>query len=313
MDNALISGVITVDKPPNVSSAGVVAKIKRILKARKVGHTGTLDPMATGVLVCCINKATRIAQFLIHNKKRYCATLHLGIATDTQDATGKIVSSAGTNDINADHIGRVIKKFEGSYLQSPPAFSALKMKGIPLYRYARVGRPVQKPARKVLIESIDIISINMPFIEFDVSCSSGTYVRTLCADIGKELGCGGHLKRLRRTECGHFTIDTALTVSEIEAFSIQDRISEKMISMSDALPEIPEIKANKSLTLQIKHGRVIRASDVRGLLSKSSENFIRLQNHIKVMGSKRNLLAILKPNHQKETFDYVCVFNENIN
>ena len=312
MDNSVISGVITVDKPPNVSSAWVVAKVKRILQARKVGHTGTLDPMATGVLVCCINKATRIAQFLIQNKKMYCATMHLGIETDTQDATGKVVSNTGIDEINADQIGRVIKEFEGTYLQSPPAFSALKMKGIPLYRYARSGRPVHKPARQVRIDAIDIISIQMPHVQFDVSCSSGTYIRSLCADIGKKLGCGGHLQALRRTECGRFTIDTALTVPEIETFSNQDRISEKMISMSDALPDMPEIKANKSLTLQIKHGRVIRAFDIKELSPRDYDDFVGPKHHIKVLGPKRNLLAILKHNRQKEKFDYVCVFNENI-
>ena len=312
MDNSLISGVINVDKPPNVSSAWVVAKVKRILKARKVGHTGTLDPMATGVLVCCINKATRIAQFLIQNKKRYCATMHLGIETDTQDATGKVVSNTGIDEINADQIGRVIKEFEGTYLQSPPVFSALKMKGIPLYRYARSGRPVHKPARQVRIDAIDIISIQMPHVQFDVSCSSGTYIRSLCADIGKKLGCGGHLQELRRTECGRFTIDMALKVPEIETFSNQGRISEQMISMADALPDMPEIKANKSLTLQIKHGRVIRAFDIQGLLPKDHSDFAGPQHHMKVLGPKRNLLAILKHNRQKEKFDYVCVFNENI-
>jgi tRNA pseudouridine55 synthase len=312
MENSLISGVITVDKPANVSSAWVVAKVKRILKARKVGHTGTLDPMATGVLVCCINKATRIAQFLIQNKKRYCATLHLGIETDTQDATGKVVANMGIGEVNVDQISRVIKEFEGSYLQSPPAFSALKMNGIPLYRYARSGRPVHKPPRQVMIDAIDIISIEMPYVHFDVTCSSGTYVRSLCADIGKKLCCGGHLQELRRTECGRFTIDNALTIPEIETFSNQDRISEKLISMTDALPEMPEIKANKSLTLQIKHGRVIRAFDIKELSPKDHDDFAGPQQHIKVLGPKRNLLAILKHNRQKEKFDYVCVFNENI-
>lgn len=312
MDNSLTSGVIAIDKPPGVSSARVVAQVKRILKARKVGHTGTLDPMATGILVCCVNQATRIAQFLIHNKKRYRATLHLGIETDTQDATGKVISNTEPDAINVEMIGHVFKQFQGSYLQSPPAYSALKIKGIPSYRYARSGRPVHKAARRVLIEAIKILSIEIPYVRFDVSCSSGTYVRTLCADIGKELGCGGHLKALRRTENGRFTIDAALTVPELESLADQDRVSERMVSMANALPDMVEVKANKALTLQIKHGRVIRAHDLSGLSFSDSDGLRATQTYIKILDAKQNLLALLRHNRQDDTFNYVCVFSDNI-
>ena len=283
MEFSHISGVIVMDKPPDVSSARVVAEVKKILKARKVGHTGTLDPMATGVLVCCVNQATRIAQFLVKSKKRYRATLHLGVETDTQDATGKVISDTGAATANAELIGAVISRFEGSYLQAPPAYSALKMKGIPLYRYARAGRPVHKPARLVLIDKIEVLSIEPPFVHFIVTCSSGTYVRTLCSDIGKELGCGGHLKALRRIESGQFTAGDALTVPELEALADQNRIPERIVSMTDALSNIPEATANKALTLKIKHGRVIHAHDINGLPLNGSTGSQETQTYVKLL------------------------------
>ncbi len=307
-----INGIIVLDKPPEISSARVVAKVKSVLKARKVGHTGTLDPMATGVLVCCVNQATRIAQFLIHNKKRYCATLRLGIETDTQDATGKVISDTGPIAVTAERIGSVISQFEGSYLQSPPAYSALKLKGIPLYRYARAGRPVHKPARPVMIDSIEIRSIAPPLVQFDVSCSSGTYIRTLCADIGRELGCGGHLEALRRTGSGRFTTDDALTVPELEALAGKDRVSEQMVSMADALSDLPEVTANKALTLLIKHGRVIHAHDIGGLPLIGDDAPQNTQTYLKLLDAQRNLLAVVRQHRQSDRLSYVCVFSDHI-
>ena len=307
-----INGVIVIDKPPKVSSARVVAEVKKILKARKVGHTGTLDPMATGVLVCCVNQATRIAQFLVHSQKRYCAILHLGIETDTQDATGKVITDTGPVTASAERIRAVISRFEGSYLQSPPAYSALKMKGIPLYRYARAGRPVYKPARRVQIDTIEILSIEPPFVRFAVTCSSGTYVRTLCSDIGKELGCGGHLKALRRNGSGQFTTDDALTMPELAALAAQDRVPERMVSMADALADIPEATANKALTLQIKHGRVIRVHDINGLPLNGSTGSQGSQTYLKLLDAERKLLAVLRRHHGSDKLSYVCVFSDHV-
>jgi tRNA pseudouridine55 synthase len=312
MDVSQTNGVIVLDKPPDISSARVVAKVKSVLKARKVGHTGTLDPMATGVLVCCVNQATRIAQFLIHGKKRYCATLRLGIETDTQDATGKVISDTGPISVNAERIGSVISRFEGTYLQSPPAYSALKMKGIPLYRYARAGRPVHKPARRVMIDTIEILAIAPPLVRFVVTCSSGTYVRTLCADIGRELGCGGHLEALRRTGNGRFTTDDALTVPELEALAAKDQVAERMVSMADALSDIPEATANKALTLQIKHGRVIHARDINGLPLNGADGSQKTQVYLKLLDAQRNLLAVVQHHRQSDKLSYVCVFSDHI-
>jgi tRNA pseudouridine55 synthase len=274
MDVSETSGILVLDKPADMSSAKAVATVKRILKARKVGHAGTLDPFATGVLVCCINQATRLAQFFLHGRKKYRAVMHLGVETDTQDVTGRVVASTATAALTADGVSATVKQFEGFYWQQPPAYSALKLGGVPLYRYARQGRPVQKPPRRVEIEAIRLLGVELPFVRFEVTCSAGTYIRTLCSDIGSRLGCGGHLKELRRVESGRFALVDAMTLSDLESLARENRIFTRMVSMADALPDIPGIVANKSLTQHVKHGKVVQKNDfdegsfkeVRGLV-----------------------------------------------
>ncbi|MGW8185652.1 MAG: tRNA pseudouridine(55) synthase TruB [Desulfobacterales bacterium] len=304
MDVSGTSGILVLDKPADMSSAKAVATVKRILKVRKVGHAGTLDPFATGVLVCCINQATRLAQFFLHGHKKYRAVMHLGVETDTQDATGRVVSSTSTGTLTVDSVSATVKQFEGFYWQQPPAYSALKLRGVPLYRYARQGRPVQKPPRRVEIAAIRLLGIELPFVRFEVTCSAGTYIRTLCKDIGSRLGCGGHLKALRRVESGRFSLVDALTLSDVESQTREDRIFTRMVSMADALPNIPGIVANKSLTHHVKHGRVIQKNDVDvGLLKEA-------QGLVKILDSHRNLLAILTYQGDSERLDYVCAFNQ---
>ena len=303
MDVSGTSGILVLDKPADMSSAKAVATVKRILKARKVGHAGTLDPFATGVLVCCINQATRLAQFFLHGRKKYRAVMHLGVETDTQDVTGRVVSSTATRALTADGVSATVMQFEGFYWQQPPAYSALKLRGVPLYRYARQGQPVQKPPRRVEIEAIRVLEIDLPFVRFEVTCSAGTYIRTLCSDIGDRLGCGGHLKELRRVESGRFALVDALTVSELESLT-RNRIFTRMVSMADALPDIPGIVANKSLTHHLKHGRVVQKNDFdEGLFNEA-------QGLVKILDSDRNLLAILTYQRDSERLHYVCSLNQ---
>ncbi|MDL1969342.1 MAG: tRNA pseudouridine(55) synthase TruB, partial [Deltaproteobacteria bacterium] len=252
--NNKLNGVIVIDKPVNITSAKVVAIIKKLFWAGKVGHAGTLDPEATGVLLCCINKATKLSGFFLTGSKKYKAVLHLGVETDTQDATGKIISTSDELNFTEKTIRAVFRQFEGTIEQVPPAFSALKHKGIPLYRLARKGKFVRKSSRHVFISYNKIVKINMPFISFEVCCSSGTYIRTLCSDIGKELGCGGHLKKLRRIESSGFTINEAVNLSELEQLFLTGAINDRIISMSDALRNMPEYIADEFLTKKIKHG-----------------------------------------------------------
>lgn len=297
------SGILVVDKPAGITSAGVVARIKKIFGARKVGHAGTLDPFATGILVCCINRGTKLARFFLHGNKKYEAVLHLGIETDTQDSTG-IVTSIYDNVLFSEiKIRSVFKRFEGTIEQMPPVYSALKFKGTPLYKLARNGKPVQKPARRVTIFNIEIFEINLPLIHFNISCSAGTYIRTLCSDIGKSLGCGGHLKELRRIQSGGFSIRKAAKLSEIESLALSEKIFDRIISMSNALQDMSEHIADKGLAEKIMHGNIITKKDLRPVHTETSESFI------KIVDINNDLIAVLEDTKESDRYNYCCVFN----
>lgn len=297
------SGILVVDKPADTTSAKVVERVKRSLNANKVGHAGTLDPFATGVLICLINRATRIARFFLQGNKTYDAVLCLGIETDTQDETGKIISRCDENRVSERSLMTAFKMIEGEIRQIPPIFSALKQNGIPLYKLARSGKPVQKPARSVFISSIRILEINLPIIRFEVSCTSGTYIRTLCADIGRTLGCGGHLKELRRLESSGFTLDKALTLTEVEKLASSGKLSEQIIGMSKALEDFPEIVADHALVKKIRYGQTITRADFRsGQIERR-----RPDNFIKIVDKKDHLLAIINEQRDNYEYKYCCV------
>ncbi len=298
-----LSGVIVVDKPPGITSAKAVARVKKLLKARKAGHTGTLDPFATGVLVCCINRATKLSRFFLHGKKKYEAILHLGIETDTQDSTGTVTDICKTVEFSKETIQSAFSRFEGTIKQLPPVYSALKHKGIPLYKLARSKKPVQKPARPVSIITLKILEIHLPTIRFEVFCSAGTYIRTLCADIGASLGCGGHLKELRRIESSGFTIADAVTLEELEDLTLSKKSSDRIISMSNALNGIPEHIADKVLVKKIMHGHIITKNDIMFETINAFEGFI------KIVDTDKKLVAVLQYTKDKNRYDYCCVFN----
>jgi len=297
------SGVIVVDKPPGITSAKVVARVKKWLKARKAGHTGTLDPFATGVLVVCINRATKLSRFFLHGKKKYEAVLHLGVETDTQDLTGIVTNVSHNVEFSKKTIQSAFKRFEGNIKQLPPIYSALKHKGVPLYKLARSKKPVQKPARQVTIITLKILEIQSPFIRFEVLCSAGTYIRTLCADIGASLGCGGHLKELRRIESSGFSITDAVTLEELEDLALSEKSSDRIISMSNALKDMPEYIADNVLVNKINHGHIITKDDVM------SEQINAFEGFIKIVDTNKTLVAVLKHAKEKNRVDYCCVFN----
>jgi len=301
--NEDLNGVIVIDKPANITSAKVVAIVKKLFGAGKVGHAGTLDPEATGVLLCCINKATKLSRFFLTGSKKYEGVLHLGVETDTQDAAGKIISTSDELDFTEKTIQAVFRQFEGTIEQVPPAFSALKHKGVPLYKLARKGKAVRKPSRPVFISYNKIRKINMPFISFEVCCSSGTYIRTLCSDIGKELGCGGHLKKLRRIESSGFTINEAVNLSELEQLFSTGAINDRIISMSDSLRNMPEYIVDEFLTKKIKHGTILTTKE---FMPRNTDN---LKNFIKIVDTKNNLVAVLKFKKDSNRYNYCCVFN----
>ncbi len=306
MGSERLNGIIVIDKPVNISSAGVVRIVKKKLNAKKVGHAGTLDPFAEGVLICCLNQATRLAGFLLHGKKKYAAVLKLGEETDTQDLTGKPVSTAKPVDFSPQTIRNVFTKFEGSFKQLPPVYSALKYKGVPLYKLARSGKPKQKPPRCVRIDNITIQEITLPLIRFEVTCSAGTYIRTLCADIGTALGCGGHLFALKRLESSGFTLDRAISLPELENLSSSTKFSEHIISMADALPDMPQFRADTRLAEKIQHGEMISAGDLTGtnVIGGTPGD----GSKIKIVDWEGDLIAILTYRSPGHRLAYRCVF-----
>jgi tRNA pseudouridine55 synthase len=303
------SGILVVDKPPNISSAQVVAKVKRLLNAKKAGHTGTLDPFAEGVLVCCINEATRLARFLLAGNKTYDATLKLGIETDTQDSTGTVIATKAVKGCTQKMIRSTVEQFIGSIEQQPPIFSALKHKGTPLYKLARRGRPVQKPARRVHISKIKILEINLPLVHLEVSCSAGTYIRTLCTDIGKQLGYGGHLMALKRTQKSGFTLQQAISLPQLEKQALTGEIDGRLISMRDALTDMPECRVGQKLIKKIRHGQPVRKSDMD--LERLSEGLIEDDTHLKVVDANDALLAVLKYKTSQDKLAYACVLQNS--
>ena len=305
--NTSLNGILVIDKPPGLSSARVVSIVKRLLQVKKVGHAGTLDPFATGVLIVCVNQATRLARFWLNSAKTYQAELCLGIETDTQDPTGAVISACEDFDVPEDKLRAVMKSFAGTMDQSPPVYSALKHQGVPLYRLARKGEPFQKPSRQIQIYRIEILEIALPLVRFEVSCSAGTYVRTLCADIGKSLGCGGHLKNLRRTACSGYSITDAVSLSELEELARSGDVDGHLTGMAEALPDMVSFQADKALTDKIKYGMMITTTDV------SPSCLLPGDTMVKIIDGNNRLLSILSYDPVQHGFTYCCSFaHENV-
>ena len=261
-----MDGVLVVNKPAGWTSHDVVAKARVLLGLSKVGHTGTLDPAATGVLLLCLGKATRIAEYLVPTDKEYRAVLRLGVATDTQDATGAVIARAAGALPDRASIEAVVGRFVGRHRQVPPMYSAVKVQGVPLYKTARAGRTVPRPPREFTVRSLQILSITPTpptlDITFDVVCSKGTYVRTLCADIGEALGVGGHLAGLERRRVGRFGIEEALTLDDLAALAERETVGTRLYSLAAALEGMPVLTLDPIAAEGVRHGIVVPTTRV---------------------------------------------------
>ncbi|MEI6127403.1 MAG: tRNA pseudouridine(55) synthase TruB [Pseudomonadota bacterium] len=260
-----MDGVIVVNKPQGITSSDVCLRVKKHLGVRKAGHAGTLDPMATGVLPLCINEATKLVQFIMTGEKEYVGTLRLGIETDTQDCQGKILKE--TEDIPRDHarVRETIHAFTGEMLQMPPMFSALKRNGVPLYKIARKGESVPREQRKISIYASEVLAIDIPYVTFRVACSHGTYVRTLCHDIGQRLACGAHLTELVRIRNGAFLLQSAVPLDVLESSGREEIIKKHLISLSDALKRLPAVVVDEVMERKIRSGASITLHDINSL------------------------------------------------
>ena len=239
----MIHGIINVYKEKGFTSHDVVAKLRGIVGQKKIGHTGTLDPDATGVLPVCLGKATKLCDLLTDKNKTYEAVLLLGKTTDTQDITGEVLEEKSTEALTEEKVREAIEGFIGDYEQIPPMYSALKVNGKKLYELAREGKVIERKARPVKILDIQILEIDLPKVRMEVSCSKGTYIRTLCHDIGEKLGCGGCMESLIRTRVSTFRIEDAKTLDEIETLKQEGKLAELLIPIDAMFPSYPKITA----------------------------------------------------------------------
>ena len=236
----MIHGVINVYKEQGFTSHDVVAKLRGIVGQKKIGHTGTLDPDAVGVLPVCLGRATKLCDMLTDKDKVYEAVMLLGVETDTQDTTGQILKSSETDELTEEQVRSAVLDFVGDYNQVPPMYSALKINGKKLYELAREGKTVERAARRVQIFDIEILSIALPRVTMKVHCSKGTYIRTLCHDIGQKLGCGACMEKLTRTKVSTFEIKDSLTLAQIEVLKKEDRLSEILIPIDQMFANLSE-------------------------------------------------------------------------
>ncbi len=251
-----MNGFIVIDKPEGMTSHGVVNKVRSFLGTKKAGHTGTLDPFATGVLPVALGEATKAIHFLDESVKEYVAVMHLGISTDTQDGTGKITSESSIDNITEDIIRKTLAHFVGTIRQVPPMFSALKRSGVPLYKLARQGLDIPREPREIKIFSLKVEKIDLPEIFFMVRCSRGTYVRTLANDIGNMLGCGAHLSRLRRTASGIFTIDQAISLEELASIKDTGQLEGKLLSPYRSLSHFKNFELTEKGAFMVRNGAI---------------------------------------------------------
>jgi tRNA pseudouridine55 synthase len=248
-----LSGILLIDKPEGPSSAQVVGRIKRLSGAKKLGHLGSLDPFASGLLLVGVNEGTKVADIFIGASKSYRGVMVLGVATDSQDATGNIIKERPVPAVDVNDLKDLERKFTGELQQIPPMFSALKKDGVRLYKLARQGKEVPRAPRSISIASIRLGKVGENEIEFDVTCSRGTYVRTLAADMGEALGCGAHLKSLRRTACGHLTLENAVTIAELERLAEKKEIP--LLPLSTALNHLRAVTWQSGWLSRVRLGQ----------------------------------------------------------
>ncbi len=277
-----VHGVLLLDKSRDVSSNGALVAVKRLFNAEKAGHTGTLDPFATGLLPLCLGEATKFAQDLLEADKTYEAVLHLGVTTTTADSEGEVLERQDV-DVHREQIDVLLPQFMGELKQIPPMYSALKRDGKPLYEYARAGITLEREARTITIHELKILDYQSPFLRIHVRCSKGTYIRTLGEDLGLALGCGAHLSELRRTAVGSLRVTNAITLAALTQESENLR-AQHLQSVDALISNCPKIMLNEQLATRFMHGQ-------RLSLSKEGVALPVDQGRVRVYGASDQLLG----------------------
>lgn len=276
-------GLVVLNKPAGWTSHDAVNKIRRLAGTKKVGHLGTLDPMAIGVLPLVVGRATRLAQFFTKSEKAYRATVRFGFATDTYDAEGEPASSSKEPDFSRTDLEEWLERFRGTFLQTPPPVSAKKIKGVPAYKLARKNIAVEIPPVEVTISKLEIVSFDIPNVGLIVECSAGTYIRSIAHELGHSAGCGAHLSGLVRHRSGEFTIEQSRTMDDLKRLSEEGRFDEAVLPAAFLLPEFPSEAVDNITTTQIRQGRDFRVSPFRARTGTQ---------YVKAIGPEGDLIAI---------------------
>ena len=301
----MINGVINVYKEPGFTSHDVVAKLRGILKQKKIGHMGTLDPNAVGVLPVCLGKATKVCDILSEKDKTYNATLLLGLDTDTQDTSGEVISKADADSImelSEDKVFETIKSYIGDYDQIPPMFSAIKIGGEKLYNLARRGEVIERPARHCRIIDITVTKMELPRVDLHVTCSKGTYIRTLCHDIGKDLGVGGCMEKLVRTKVERFSVEDSITLKQIEEFRDNNTLEDYITPVDEMLGNYSKCMVSKGAEKLVYNGNIFT----------SGNTFLKMNHEdgqiVRVYTSEGEFIGLYKFNSEKQIYKPVKMF-----
>jgi tRNA pseudouridine55 synthase len=307
-----LSGALVINKPKGMTSHDVVDYLRRILGTRKIGHAGTLDPSAEGILLVCINKATKLVQFLNQYDKEYEAEIKLGVITDTYDGEGKVLQIKDDLEIRVDQIRHAVSSFKGKIQQTVPLYSALKFQGKPMYQYARANVKVEPKRRVVEIKSLEILDIKMPLVRLRVNCSKGTYIRSLASELGEKLGCGAYLFSLRRTRVGPFKVEEALDLESIRDIQAAGRIEEVLLPLDKIMSDFPSVVVEESFASKIHHGLLLKPSSVL-----SVEGDFDVNQTISVKDKRKRIIAFgraltsaknfLDLNYDNGLFEYLRV------
>lgn len=284
-----LSGVLSVNKPTGMTSHDVIDELRRILETKRIGHTGTLDPDADGVLLICINQATKVAQFLTEMDKEYQAVIKLGITTDTYDRAGRVIKTEENLNIGVNEIKMAILSFTGRIQQTPPIYSAIKQNGKRLYQYARAHKKVEAKRREVEITELEVLDIDIPWVHLKIACSKGTYIRSLAFDIGEKLGCGAHLFSLRRTRIGPFRWEDSLSLQKITDIQANGGIKSVLLPVEKAIGHLPSVVVSDSFAEKVKDGIPLKSSSVLAV-----EGDIKADQTISLKDRKKQIIAIGK-------------------
>lgn len=303
-----MDGLIPILKPAGMTSHDVVARVRRILSTKRVGHTGTLDPAVTGVLPICVGKGTRVVEYVQEMPKTYEAELTLGIATDTEDQTGTVIEEQPVPQLSEQIVRAAFDKFVGEIEQVPPMYSAVKVEGKRLYQLAREGKEVERKPRKATIYQMHIHSMNLelthPTVQFEVKCSKGTYIRSLCVDIGKALGFPAHMSKLVRTATGPFTLNDAITLAQLEEAVTSGHLDKYLCPVDYGIQHLPPVYVLPGQESGVLNGKTLRFNEFH-----ISQDCMNAEQLCRVLTTDHQLLAISRMNPEKQMIHPVKVFS----